>query len=229
MQTIFYFRYPIGFFVAKNHAGQTGLVPSNFLDPLTEEENEFFAARKRSKLLLPTTIHELNELMTTDTQRVLEQNVSAESRRHFVALFDYYPATQSPNNDYDSELALLADDLLTVIGDVGDDGFFLAEMNGKRGFVPENFVEEIFDGTDNANSTLNDSAVFMGCVLVCFYDRQHNLDWQAGLPSEKYPIGTIVVALHDYKPEDLSPNDEMVRVCLKYLDAEHFHSIQMCA
>ena len=34
-------------------------------------------------------------------------------------------------------------DIINVLGEMDDDGFFLGELNGRRGLVPSNFLEPI--------------------------------------------------------------------------------------
>ncbi|XP_041053457.1 RIMS-binding protein 2 isoform X3 [Carcharodon carcharias] len=64
--------------------------------------------------------------------------------RIFVALFDYDPATMSPNPDAaEEELAFKEGQILKVIGDKDADGFYRGEGNGQTGFVPCNMVSEI--------------------------------------------------------------------------------------
>ena len=40
------------------------------------------------------------------------------------------------------ELAFNAGDIIYVYGDMDDDGFFLGELNGVRGLVPSNFLQQ---------------------------------------------------------------------------------------
>ncbi|KAM4844213.1 peripheral-type benzodiazepine receptor-associated protein 1 [Thomomys bottae] len=61
--------------------------------------------------------------------------------RPMVAAFDYNPRENSPNVDVEAELPFRAGDIITVFGDMDDDGFFYGELNGQRGLVPSNFLE----------------------------------------------------------------------------------------
>ncbi|XP_077021026.1 peripheral-type benzodiazepine receptor-associated protein 1 [Tamandua tetradactyla] len=58
-----------------------------------------------------------------------------------VAVFDYNPRENSPNVDVEAELPFRAGDVITVFGDMDDDGFYYGELNGQRGLVPSNFLE----------------------------------------------------------------------------------------
>lgn len=40
------------------------------------------------------------------------------------------------------ELSFKAGDLITCYGEMDDDGFYMGEMNGRRGLVPSNFLQE---------------------------------------------------------------------------------------
>nr|XP_020035225.1 peripheral-type benzodiazepine receptor-associated protein 1 isoform X2 [Castor canadensis] len=61
--------------------------------------------------------------------------------RPMVAAFDYNPRENSPNMDVEAELPFRAGDIITVFGNMDDDGFFYGELNGQRGLVPSNFLE----------------------------------------------------------------------------------------
>ncbi|XP_029783168.1 peripheral-type benzodiazepine receptor-associated protein 1 isoform X5 [Suricata suricatta] len=64
-----------------------------------------------------------------------------KSSRSMVAAFDYNPRESSPNMDVEAELPFRAGDIITVFGDMDDDGFYYGELNGQRGLVPSNFLE----------------------------------------------------------------------------------------
>ncbi|XP_045344201.1 peripheral-type benzodiazepine receptor-associated protein 1 isoform X6 [Leopardus geoffroyi] len=68
-------------------------------------------------------------------------SASLKSSRSMVAAFDYNPRESSPNMDVEAELPFRAGDIITVFGDMDDDGFYYGELNGQRGLVPSNFLE----------------------------------------------------------------------------------------
>ncbi|XP_059004340.1 peripheral-type benzodiazepine receptor-associated protein 1 isoform X9 [Mustela lutreola] len=68
-------------------------------------------------------------------------SASLKSPRTMVAAFDYNPRESSPNMDVEAELPFRAGDIITVFGDMDDDGFYYGELNGQRGLVPSNFLE----------------------------------------------------------------------------------------
>ena len=145
------------------HAGKKGLVPSNFVEELTPEETA--------------------SIVGGPAAPVAE---GGEMRRQFVALYDYDPMEHSPNEDPNDELSLREGQVVTVIGDVGDDGFFLAEdATGHQGHIPSNFVEE-----DEAFAT------------------DQGTDGQEPIDLPVFAVDSYVQALYDYHPDDLSPNDE---------------------
>ena len=65
-----------------------------------------------------------------------------DSRRK-LALYDYDPSQLSPNVDSEVELSFRAGDILVVFGEMDDDGFFIGELNGRRGLVPSNFLTDV--------------------------------------------------------------------------------------
>ena len=66
--------------------------------------------------------------------------------RRKLALYDYDPAELSPNVDAEVELSFRTGDLLLVYGDMDDDGFYMGELNGRRGLVPSNFLTDVPPG-----------------------------------------------------------------------------------
>ncbi|ELU13740.1 hypothetical protein CAPTEDRAFT_169221 [Capitella teleta] len=63
--------------------------------------------------------------------------------KRVVAVYDYDPVTLSPNVDAELELSFRAGQKLVVYGEMDDDGFYYGELDGQRGLVPSNFLEEI--------------------------------------------------------------------------------------
>lgn len=100
--------------------------------------------------------------------------------RWFVALFDYDPATMSPNPDAcEEELPFTEGDTIKVWGDKDADGFYWGECRGRRGFVPHNMVMEV-EGREGNRDRWGD---------IC-----------ANMPVKR------MIALYDYDPQELSPN-----------------------
>ena len=70
-----------------------------------------------------------------------------------VALYDYDPCELSPNVDSEVELAFKTGEIITIFGDMDDDGFYMGEINGRRGLVPSNFLTDIPTGFDPSKSS----------------------------------------------------------------------------
>ncbi|XP_051923945.1 RIMS-binding protein 2 isoform X4 [Hippocampus zosterae] len=96
--------------------------------------------------------------------------------RRMVALYDYDPRESSPNIDIEplvftyshlsigtpipptqceghrlddeAELTFCAGDVITVFGEIDEDGFYYGELNGHNGLVPSNFLEEVPDDVE---------------------------------------------------------------------------------
>ena len=61
--------------------------------------------------------------------------------RIFVALFDYEPATMSPNPESsEEELPFREGQLIKIVGEKDSDGFYWGEAGNRTGFVPCNMV-----------------------------------------------------------------------------------------
>ncbi|UMM21201.1 hypothetical protein L5515_002987 [Caenorhabditis briggsae] len=59
-----------------------------------------------------------------------------------IAKFDYDSRQLSPNVDAEQvELSFRQGDVITVYGDMDEDGFYMGELNGLRGLVPSNFLQ----------------------------------------------------------------------------------------
>ena len=62
----------------------------------------------------------------------------------YIARYSYDPFKQSPNDNPEAELTLLAGDFVLIFGNVDEDGFFYGELlDGRRGLIPSNFVEKL--------------------------------------------------------------------------------------
>ncbi|XP_061658634.1 peripheral-type benzodiazepine receptor-associated protein 1 isoform X3 [Syngnathoides biaculeatus] len=63
--------------------------------------------------------------------------------RQMVAIFDYDPRESSPNTDIEAELTFSAGDIIHVLGEMDEDGFFYGDLNGQQGLVPSNFLQAL--------------------------------------------------------------------------------------
>ena len=60
--------------------------------------------------------------------------------RLFTVKIDYDPAIMSTSINPGAELALHQGDIVTVFGNVDENGYYVAEKNGRRGLVPSNIL-----------------------------------------------------------------------------------------
>lgn len=69
------------------------------------------------------------------------ETVRGAPPRRLLAKFDYDPKENSPNPGAEQdELSFRAGDVITVYGEMDEDGFFIGELNGRKGLVPSNFL-----------------------------------------------------------------------------------------
>uniref|UniRef100_A0A7I4YDB5 Variant SH3 domain protein n=1 Tax=Haemonchus contortus TaxID=6289 RepID=A0A7I4YDB5_HAECO len=73
---------------------------------------------------------------------VLDTGINGVPTKKMVAKFDYDSRQLSPNVDAEQvELSFRQGDIITVYGEMDDDGFYMGELNGLRGLVPSNFLQ----------------------------------------------------------------------------------------
>ncbi|XP_052800298.1 RIMS-binding protein 3-like isoform X4 [Mya arenaria] len=138
-------------------AGRIGYIPCNMVseiqvdDPELEEqlmrevqENGSLANSAISeqlstsdKYLKPITSNGVH-LSPTD----MPAAVGEVTVRRTIAMYDYDPQELSPNVDAEVELSFKAGDIIICYGEMDDDGFFMGDINGRRGLVPSNFLQE---------------------------------------------------------------------------------------
>ncbi|CAL8276670.1 unnamed protein product [Merluccius merluccius] len=121
--------------------GRMGLIPCNMVSEIRAEDDETLDQLiKQGFLPLNTPIDRI------------EQNRRGQRRdqatRRMVALYDYDPRESSPNVDVEAELTFCAGDIMAVFGDIDEDGFYYGDINGHRGLVPSNFLEEVPDDVE---------------------------------------------------------------------------------
>ena len=73
----------------------------------------------------------------------LAKERSIRGSRVFVALFDYDPAIMCHTGHPERELEFMEGDILEVLGEMDESGFYHAALNSASGLVPVNFVEEV--------------------------------------------------------------------------------------
>ncbi|KAK5851870.1 hypothetical protein PBY51_023387 [Eleginops maclovinus] len=121
--------------------GRMGLIPCNMVSEIRAEDEETMDQLiKQGFLPLSTPVDRLEQ-----HRRGLRRD---QASRRMVALYDYDPRESSPNVDVETELTFCAGDIMAVFGDIDEDGFYYGEINGHRGLVPSNFLEEVPDDVE---------------------------------------------------------------------------------
>nr|XP_040053806.1 RIMS-binding protein 2 isoform X1 [Gasterosteus aculeatus aculeatus]XP_040053807.1 RIMS-binding protein 2 isoform X1 [Gasterosteus aculeatus aculeatus]XP_040053808.1 RIMS-binding protein 2 isoform X1 [Gasterosteus aculeatus aculeatus]XP_040053809.1 RIMS-binding protein 2 isoform X1 [Gasterosteus aculeatus aculeatus] len=121
--------------------GRMGLIPCNMVSEIRAEDEETMDQLiKQGFLPLSTPVDRLEQ-----SRRGLRRD---QASRRMVALYDYDPRESSPNVDVEAELTFCAGDIMAVFGDIDEDGFYYGEINGHRGLVPSNFLEEVPDDVE---------------------------------------------------------------------------------
>ncbi|XP_026153513.1 RIMS-binding protein 2 [Mastacembelus armatus] len=121
--------------------GRMGLIPCNMVSEIKAEDEETMDQLiKQGFLPLSTPVDRIEQ-----NRRGLRRD---QASRRMVALYDYDPRESSPNVDVEAELTFCAGDIIAVFGDIDEDGFYYGEINGHRGLVPSNFLEEVPDDVE---------------------------------------------------------------------------------
>ena len=73
----------------------------------------------------------------------------------YTCKYSYDPFKNSPNDNPEAELPLIAGEYLFILNEEDEDGFYTGELlNGQRGLVPSNFVERVNLEKNNLNKYL---------------------------------------------------------------------------
>ncbi|XP_075389903.1 RIMS-binding protein 2 isoform X2 [Tenrec ecaudatus] len=119
-----------------------GLIPCNMVSEIQADGEEMMGQLLRQGFLpLNTPVEKI------ERNRRSGRRHSAPTRR-MVALYDYDPRESSPNVDVEAELTFCTGDIITVFGEIDEDGFYYGELNGHKGLVPSNFLEEVPDDVE---------------------------------------------------------------------------------
>ncbi|XP_058278828.1 RIMS-binding protein 2 isoform X1 [Hirundo rustica] len=118
-----------------------GLIPCNMVSEIQADDEEMMdQLLKQGFLPLNTPIEKIER-----GRRGRQQPLTT---RRMVALYDYDPRESSPNVDVEAELTFCTGDIITVFGEIDEDGFYYGELNGQKGLVPSNFLEEVPDDVE---------------------------------------------------------------------------------
>ncbi|XP_023199264.1 RIMS-binding protein 2 isoform X10 [Xiphophorus maculatus] len=152
--------------------GRVGLIPCNMVSEIQTEDDEMMDQLLRQGYLpLNTPVEKLVNCDRFKDGRSINRRSRKSKRernrrsgrqypmstRRMVALYDYDPRESSPNVDVEyegsrlneeAELTFCAGDVITVFGEIDEDGFYYGELNGHKGLVPSNFLEEVPDDVD---------------------------------------------------------------------------------
>ncbi|XP_048584845.1 uncharacterized protein LOC5505590 [Nematostella vectensis] len=121
-----------------------GLIPSNFV-----EEVAVATARAPSDKALKRQVSRMSPSSTNRQASGTKAIVSPTSptppvlRQKMVALYDYNPETQSPLSNPSAELSFKKGQVVTILGPMNSDGYYQADISGRRGLVPASFVESV--------------------------------------------------------------------------------------
>ncbi|KAG1931623.1 peripheral-type benzodiazepine receptor-associated protein [Pimephales promelas] len=124
--------------------GRRGFVPCNMVSEIQVDDEE-----SREQLLMQGFLTTEASMEKIDASRSAAPMGSSRPRR-MVAIFDYDPRESSPNADIEAELIFSAGDIIYVLGDMDDDGFYYGDLNGHKGLVPSNFLQAFPDPEEDA-------------------------------------------------------------------------------
>uniref|UniRef100_A0A3B3D0T2 Si:ch211-105f12.2 n=1 Tax=Oryzias melastigma TaxID=30732 RepID=A0A3B3D0T2_ORYME len=116
--------------------GLSGYVPSNMVAEIPVED-EYLKHLLMQQGFIPTTPKLDSAVYLSDTVSVPDD----VSVRRMIALFDYDPWESSPNMDSEAEMGFRCGDIIYVLGDMDQDGFYYGDLHGRRGLVPSNFLQ----------------------------------------------------------------------------------------
>ncbi|KAM8960327.1 RIMS-binding protein 2 isoform 3-T3 [Pelodytes ibericus] len=122
--------------------GRAGFIPCNMVSEIQADDEEMMdQLLKQGFLPLNTPVEKIERNRRSGRQHSV-------STRRMVALYDYDPRESSPNVDVEAELTFCTGDIITVFGEIDEDGFYYGELNGHKGLVPSNFLEEVPDDVE---------------------------------------------------------------------------------
>ncbi|XP_078598124.1 peripheral-type benzodiazepine receptor-associated protein 1-like isoform X1 [Branchiostoma floridae x Branchiostoma japonicum] len=139
-----------GFFMG-DVDGRCGVVPCNLVEEI-EDDYRLQQLRNSNNVLSSDKLDSLPGGYHRDEAHIQNGHLSQLQSpvRRMRALFDYDPQEMSPNVDTEMELPFYQGDIIHVVGEMDEDGFFMGEMDGRRGLVPSNFLEDL--SGDQANN-----------------------------------------------------------------------------
>ncbi|XP_071827305.1 uncharacterized protein [Apostichopus japonicus] len=99
-------------------------------------------------------------------------------QRMFMAVYSYNPMEHSPNETPEKELSFKEGDMIRVQGHMRKDGFYHGSVNGIKGLVPSNFIEEVsISSSGKRKKTMRD-------VIRRRPDKRHDKTEKGKFPSK---------------------------------------------
>ncbi|OCT98348.1 hypothetical protein XELAEV_18010579mg [Xenopus laevis] len=121
---------------------RAGFIPCNMISEIqVDDEDMMEQLFKQGFLPLNTPVEKIERNRRSGRQHSV-------TTRRMVALYDYDPRESSPNVDVETELTFCTGDIINVFGEIDEDGFYYGELNGHKGLVPSNFLEEVPDDVE---------------------------------------------------------------------------------
>uniref|UniRef100_A0A3Q0RTA9 SH3 domain-containing protein n=1 Tax=Amphilophus citrinellus TaxID=61819 RepID=A0A3Q0RTA9_AMPCI len=109
--------------------GRLGYVPCNMVSEIqVEDEETRQQLLQQGFLSTATSMEKIDPSQTVPAAAVGKPTPGA---RRMVAIFDYDPRESSPNTDIEAELTFSAGDIIHVLGDMDEDGFFYVSLERK--------------------------------------------------------------------------------------------------
>jgi len=139
-----------GFFKGAIKGGKRGLVPCNMIAQVDVPDGATLEALYARGFLnsdpnLNVPKQPENSRKSNGMEKIKKSYLSDDTT--YIAVYDYNPSESSPNIDKDEELVLRKGDIVKVLGDLDDDGFYYAKVNGRKGYVPSNYLSKLKHST----------------------------------------------------------------------------------
>ncbi|XP_022063845.2 RIMS-binding protein 2-like [Acanthochromis polyacanthus] len=119
--------------------GLSGYVPSNMVAEIPVDD-EYLKHLLMQQGFLPVDHTGMSLTPSLSDMASIPDDVVV---RRMVALFDYDPWESSPNMDSEVELGFRSGDIIYVLGNMDQDGFYYGDLHGRRGLVPSNFLQPL--------------------------------------------------------------------------------------
>ncbi|KAE9552726.1 hypothetical protein FO519_004043 [Halicephalobus sp. NKZ332] len=119
----------------------SNIPPEQYETPIQLQQQQQQQPPQTQTISVPPVRYGQQQQMMPQDDR-LKLNGENPQVRKMIAKYDYDPKHCSPNVDAEQvELTFHQGDIITVYGDMDEDGFYVGELNGVRGMVPSNFLQ----------------------------------------------------------------------------------------